>query len=219
VTKLRIPAGLALVGGFAGPLIVFGEFSVLTSLGVTIGLWTMLSALVDPVKKLAGTGPRFTRGMIGMQLAHFGIAMTVLGITVTSSFSVVTDEGMQPGEELDISGYTFRFDGLRDVQGPNYDAVQGVFTVFRNGEEYTELRPEKRIYRVQTNPMSEAGIDAGWGGDLFIALGERLGDGSWSVRIQYKPLIRFIWFGCLIMALGGIVAVSDPRYRRGEASA
>jgi cytochrome c-type biogenesis protein CcmF len=219
VTKLRIPAGVALVGGLAGPFIVFGEFSVLTSLGVTIGLWTMLSVLVFPAQKLAGKGPRFTRSMIGMMLAHFGLAMTVLGITVTSSFSVVTDEGMQPGDEMDISGYTFRFDGLRDVQGPNYDAVQGVFTVLRDGEEYTELRPEKRIYRVQTNPMSEAGIDAGWGGDLFVALGERLGDGSWSVRIQYKPLIRFIWFGCLVMALGGIVAVSDPRYRRGEATA
>ena len=101
-----------------------------------------------------------------------------------------------------------------DVEGPNYDAIQGVFTVLREGQEYTELRPEKRIYRVQTNPMSEAGIQAGWGRDLFIALGEQLGNGAWSVRIQYKPLIRFIWLGCLIMALGGLIGATDPRYRR-----
>ena len=75
------------------------------------------------------------------------------------------------------------------------------------------------MYRVQTNPMTEAGIDAGWGRDLFVALGEPLGNGAWSVRIQYKPLIRFIWFGCLVMALGGLVAISDPRYRRREAAA
>jgi cytochrome c-type biogenesis protein CcmF len=219
VRQLRIPAAAAIVFGIAGPLVVFGEFSLLTTLGVIIGLWTIMSALLNPVKKLVGKGPRLTRSMIGMQLAHLGLGMTVLGITVTSSFSVVTDEGMKVGEEIDISGYTFRFDGLRDVQGPNYDAVQGVFTVLREGEEYTELRPEKRIYRVQTNPMSEAGIKAGWGSDLFIALGERLGNGAWSVRIQYKPLIRFIWFGCLVMALGGICAVSDPRYRGGGTAA
>jgi cytochrome c-type biogenesis protein CcmF len=217
VRLLRVPAAVAVVAGIGIPVLVFGEFSLLTSLGVTIGLWTMMSALLNPVKKLAGKGPRFTRGMVGMHLAHLGLGMTVLGITITSSFSVVTDEKMEIGQEIDISGYTFRFDGIRDVQGPNYDAVQGVFTVYHDGAEYTEMRPEKRIYRVQTNPMTEAGIEAGWGRDLFIALGERLGNGAWSVRIQYKPLIRFIWFGCLIMALGGIVAVSDPRYRSRDA--
>jgi cytochrome c-type biogenesis protein CcmF len=173
-----------------------------------------MSSLLIPAKQIVGKGPRFTRSMVAMQLAHFGMGITVLGITVTSSFSVVTDQGMKPGDEVDVSGYTFRFDGLRDVQGPNYDAVQGIFTVSRAGKKYTELRPEKRIYHVQNNPMTEAGIDAGWGRDLFIALGERLGKGAWSVRIQYKPLIRFIWFGCIIMAIGGIIAVSDPRYRR-----
>jgi cytochrome c-type biogenesis protein CcmF len=217
VRLLRVPAAVAVVAGIGIPVLIFGEFSLLTTLGVTIGLWTMMSALLNPVKKLVGKGPRFTRGMVGMQLAHLGLGMTVLGITVTSSFSVVTDEKMEIGQKIDISGYTFRFDGIRDVQGPNYDAVQGVFTVYHDGAEYTEMRPEKRIYRVQTNPMTEAGIEAGWGRDLFIALGERLGNGAWSVRIQYKPLIRFIWFGCLVMALGGIVAVSDPRYRSRDA--
>jgi cytochrome c-type biogenesis protein CcmF len=214
VRKLRWPAALALVGGVGLPVLIFGEFSLLTSLGVIIGLWTVLSALLVPAKQLIGKGPRFSQSMLAMQLAHLGMGMTVLGITVTSSFSVVTDEGMRVGEEVEVSGYTFRLDGLNNVKGPNYDAIQGVFTVSKNGEAFTEMRPEKRIYRVQTNPMTEASIDAAWSRDLFIALGERLGDGAWSIRIQYKPLIRFIWFGCLVMALGGIVAVSNPRYRQ-----
>jgi cytochrome c-type biogenesis protein CcmF len=213
-SRLMWPAIAAVVIGIFAPLLVFGEFSLLTTLGVIIGLWTIMSACIDPVKKIVGKGPRFTRGMVAMQVAHFGLGITVLGITVTSAFSIVTDEGMRIGDTREIGGYTFRFDDMRDVEGPNYDAIQAVFTVLRDGESYTELRPEKRVYRVQTNPMSEAGIQAGWGRDLFIALGEKLGDGAWSVRIQYKPLIRFIWFGCLIMALGGIIGVSDPRYRR-----
>ena len=157
--------------------------------------------------------------MVAMQLAHLGLGLTVLGITVTSSYSVITDEGMTPGDTREIGGYTFRFEGMRDVKGPNYAAAQGVFTVFRGEAAYTELKPEKRVYRVQTNPMSEAAIDAGWGRDLFVALGESLGGGAWSVRIQHRPLIRFIWFGCVVMAIAGLIGVSDPRYRRKQATA
>jgi cytochrome c-type biogenesis protein CcmF len=214
VRRLKWPALIAVVGGTTVPWLIFGDFSLLTTLGVIIGTWTIGSALLDPIRKLVGKGPRLTQGMFAMQLAHLGLGMTVLGITVTSSYSVETDEGMRPGETVDIGGYEFRFEGTRNVTGPNYDAIQGIFTISRDGTAFTELRPEKRIYRVQTNPMTEAAIDAGWRRDLFVALGESLGQEAWSVRIQYKPLIRFIWFGCIVMALGGIVAVSDPRYRR-----
>ncbi|NND53490.1 MAG: c-type cytochrome biogenesis protein CcmF, partial [Gammaproteobacteria bacterium] len=200
------------------PWAVFGELSLLTGLGIVIGFWTVTSALLEPAKQIAGKGSRFNRSAIAMQMAHLGLGLTILGITVTSSFSVVTDEGMRPGETKDIGGYSFTFEGTRDVAGPNYEAIQGVFTVKRAGENYTELLPEKRIYRVQTNPMTEAGIDAGWGRDLFVALGDSLGEGAWSVRIQYKPLIRFIWFGCIVMAIGGIIAVTDRRYRSAEKS-
>jgi cytochrome c-type biogenesis protein CcmF len=214
VQRLRWPAAIALVLGISLPYLVFGSSSVLTALGVTIALWTMASVLLDPVSRVFGKGPRLTRSMVAMQLAHFGLAMTVLGITVTSSYSVITDEGMKPGETRDIGGYIFRFEGTRDVQGPNYAAIQGVFTVTRDGKPVAEMLPEKRVYRVKTNPMSEAAIVGGLSKDLFIALGESLGAGAWSVRIQHRPLIRFIWFGCLVMALGGLVALSDPRYRR-----
>jgi cytochrome c-type biogenesis protein CcmF len=212
--QLRWPAIIAVTAGVILPYLVFGSFSLLTTLGVIIALWTICSALLDPARKITGKAPRLTRGMVAMQLAHIGLGMTVLGITVTSSYSVITDEGMKPGDTREISGYTFRFDGVRDKQGPNYEAIQGLFTVSRGEQPYTELRPEKRIYRVQTNPMSEAAIEAGWGKDLFVALGESLGAGAWSVRIQHRPLIRFIWFGCLVMALGGLIGVSDPRYRK-----
>jgi len=217
--KLKWPALLSVMAGTLIPWLVFGELSLLTGLGMVIGLWTITSSLLDPSLKLIGRGPRFSRGMLAMQLAHIGLGLTILGITVTSSYSVVTDEGMLSGDSAEVGGYTFVFEGTRNVAGPNYDAVQGTFTVSRNGESFAELRPEKRIYRVQTSPMTEAGIEAGWGRDLFVALGEPLGNGAWSVRIQYKPLIRFIWFGCLVMALGGLVAISDPRYRRREAAA
>jgi cytochrome c-type biogenesis protein CcmF len=121
---------------------------------------------------------------------------------------------MRPGDTREIGGYTFRFDETLPITGPNYEGIQGVFTVSRNDTELTQLKPEKRVYRVQTNPMTEAGIQGGLGRDLFIALGEQLGRGAWSVRIQYKPLIRFIWLGCIVMVIGGLVAISDPRYRQ-----
>ena len=215
VKRLRWPALVALFAGVALPYLFYGSVSLLTVIGVIIAIFTMGASILDPLKSVLGKGPRVTRSMIAMQLAHFGLAITVLGITVTSSYSVITDEGMKPGDSRDISGYNFRFDGLRDVRGPNYESIQGVFTVTRSstGRSY-ELLPEKRIYRVQTNPMTEAAIESKWNGDLFIALGESLGAGAWSVRIQDRPLIGFIWYGCLIMALAGIVAISDPRYRK-----
>jgi cytochrome c-type biogenesis protein CcmF len=216
--RLKWPAALAVVGGVALPWLIFGSVTLLTALGVTVALWTMASALLDPALTLVGKGPRLTRSMVSMQLAHFGLGITVLGITVTSAFAIVTDEGMRPGEVANVGGYEFRFDGTRPVTGPNYEAIQGVFTVSRNGAIFNELLPEKRIYRVQTNPMTEASIDASWNRDLFVALGESLGEGAWSVRIQYKPLISFIWGGCLIMAFAGVLAISDPRYRGGRAT-
>jgi cytochrome c-type biogenesis protein CcmF len=212
--RLRWPILVAIIGGIVLPLVLFGSVSFLTALGITIGLWTIMSALMNPVQKLRGKGPRITRAMVAMQVAHLGMGLTILGITVTSSYEVVTDEGMQPGDTREISGYTFHFVETRNVEGPNYDGIQGVFNISRNDKEVSQLLPEKRIYRVQTSPMTEAAIDDGWSRDLFVALGERLGNGAWSVRIQYKPMIRFIWFGCLVMALGGIISISDPRYRR-----
>ena len=215
--RLRWPAAIAILVGISLPWFAWGAAGLLTTLGsivgLTTGVWVIGSVLLNPIAQLRGKGPRLTRSMLGMHLAHLGIGMTVIGITVTSSFSIEIDQRIAPGESVTVAGYAFRFDGIEESTGANYEAVRGLFTVSRGERQITELLPEKRVYRVQTSAMTEAGIDVGWTRDLFVALGEPLGDGSWSVRIQYKPMIRFIWLGALVMALGGIVAVSDRRYR------
>ncbi len=215
--RLRWPAAIAILVGISLPWFAWGEAGLLTTIGsiigLTTGVWVIGSVLLNPIAQLRGKGPRLTRSMLGMHLAHLGIGMTVIGITVTSSFSIEIDQRIAPGESVTVAGYTFRFDGVQDRTGPNYQAVRGTFTVSRGERQISQMLPEKRIYRVQTSAMTEAGIDVGWTRDLFVALGEPLGDGSWSVRIQYKPMIRFIWLGALVMALGGLVAVSDRRYR------
>jgi cytochrome c-type biogenesis protein CcmF len=154
-----------------------------------------------------------TRAVAGLSIAHLGVGMFVLGVTVTSAFSVETDMRMAPGERVSVAGYDFTLRGLQNVEGPNFRALECEVEVRKAGEVVATLRPQKRTYLVQQSPMTEAGIAAGWNRDLFVALGDPLGNGAWSVRIQYKPLIRFIWLGAFVMALGGLVAASDRRYR------
>ena len=154
------------------------------------------------------------RSVVGMLTAHIGLGVFILGVTVTSAFSIEKDLVLRPGSTVEVHGYSFTLDTLRRADGPNYDAIEGVVTIRRGGSIVETLYPQKRYYRVQTSAMTEAGIDAGWRRDLFVALGDDLGGGSWSVRIQYKPLVRFIWLGALIMAFGGLIAISDKRYRR-----
>jgi cytochrome c-type biogenesis protein CcmF len=148
-----------------------------------------------------------------MSIAHFGVGVFVLGVTIVSSFNVESDRSMVPGQSVDVAGYQFELKELSNVDGPNYRALEGEIEVRRDGDYITTLRPQKRTYLVQQNPMTDAGIDAAWNRDLFAALGDPLGNDAWSVRLQYKPLIRFIWAGTFIMAFGGIVAASDRRYR------
>lgn len=126
---------------------------------------------------------------------------------------------MSPGDSAEVAGYQFQFEGTRRFDGPNYAATEGRVIARKGDHTIATLLPQKRIYRVQTSPMTEAAIDAGLGRDLFVALGEPLGNDSWSMRLQYKPLIRLIWLGTLLMALGGLLAASDRRYRVAAAEA
>jgi len=217
--KLRWPALFALVAGVAVPWIVYGSQSLLTATGVVAALWLIASSLRDPLLRMFGKGPRQTVAMIGMQIAHFGLGLFVLGVTVTGSYGLETDQRVALGETLDLAGYELRFADLRQVEGPNYTAVRAQMELRRGDKLVRTLYPEKRIYRVQQSPMTEAAIDDGWSRDVFVALGEDLGLGAWSVRLQYKPLIRLIWFGCVVMAFGGFLAISDRRYRRGRVRA
>ncbi|MDH3512276.1 MAG: c-type cytochrome biogenesis protein CcmF, partial [Gammaproteobacteria bacterium] len=124
-----------------------------------------------------------------------------------------TDQRIVAGETVTVADYTIRMGEVKPVEGPNYSALRAEMVVTRAGKPVATLYPEKRLYRVQQSPMTEADIDDGWGRHVFIALGDQLEQNVWSVRIQYKPLIRFIWFGAFVMALGGLLAVTDARYR------
>ena len=151
-----------------------------------------------------------------MLLGHLGIAVFIVGVTLTSLYNQEKDLRMAPGDVYSVAGYEFTFHGVRDFDVDNYVATRGGFSVrSESGNFAVDLFPEKRTYRVQTMPMTEAAIDAGLTRDLFIALGEPLDQqGAWAVRIYYKPFVRWIWLGAIIMALGGLFAASDRRYRR-----
>jgi cytochrome c-type biogenesis protein CcmF len=212
--KLRLIAGLAIALGVLVPLVVYGGGNgALTSVGIAAAAWLILAAVLDPVRQLAGRGPRLTQAALGMSVAHLGLGLFVLGVTVTSSFGLAEDQRIAPGESARVGDYEVAFKGTQPVTGPNYQALRGEVTITRAGKPVGTLYPEKRIYAVRTSPMTEAGIDAGWSRDLFVALGDDLGGGAWSVRLQYKPLVRFIWLGAIVMALGGLLAGTDRRYR------
>jgi len=132
---------------------------------------------------------------------------------MVNTYELERDVKMAVGDTTDVSGYTFSFRGLKNVQGPNYDAVQGLMEVSRNGKPVVVLHPEKRVYRVQKNPMTEAAIDPGFTRDLYVSLGEPVAGGAWIVRVYVKPFVDWIWGGCLLMALGGAFAATDRRYR------
>ena len=148
-----------------------------------------------------------------MVVAHFGIGLATLGITGVESFKVEKDFALGIGDSATIAGYEFKYAALRDVRGPNYVGVEADVVVSRSGEPVTVLKPQKRLYNSGGNALSEAGIEVGAARDLFAALGDDLGQGRWSFRLQYKPLIRFIWLGAILVACGGLVAAFDRRYR------
>ena len=211
--KLLIVGASAVLAGIGLPWLIYGGNGALTAAGVAAATWLVLAALLDPVRQLMGRGPRLTQAALGMSVAHLGLGLCVLGITVTSSFGLVTDQRIAPGGTARVGDYEIVFAGTRPVSGPNYQALRGEITVTRGGKPVTTLYPEKRTYVVRTSPLTEPGIDAGWSRDIFVALGDELGEGAWSVRLQYKPLVRFIWLGAIVMALGGLLAATDRRYR------
>ena len=185
-----------------------------TVLAVTIGVWVCVSSMLDPVRKLVvRTGAPLTRGHVGMCLAHFGVGVFILGATMASAYNTEVDVSAKPGDTVRAGSYEFVFRGMKRVQGPNFVADEGEFELRRGGKLVTMLAPQKRVYRVQQNPMTEAAIDSKPVRDVFLALGDPLGNDAWSLRIQVKPMINFLWFGSAFMALGGILAITDRRYR------
>ncbi len=219
-SKLKIPAivvlVLALLLSFTLPEWIWTAY-----LGIAMALWIAVTVGIAVYERFHGrvlsNALRSTpAGFYGMLLGHLGIAVFIVGVTLTSLYNQEKDLRMAPGDTYEVAGYVFTFHGVRDYDIDNYVATRGGFSVSsESGDFKVDLFPEKRIYRVQTMPMTEAAIDAGLTRDLFIALGEPLDQqGAWAVRIYYKPFIRWVWLGAIIMALGGLFAASDRRYRR-----
>jgi cytochrome c-type biogenesis protein CcmF len=192
--------------------LVFRQFHPVGLIGFSFGFWVIFSSLLEPLRRLR---QKQTLGaaMLGMSIAHLGVGVFAIGASGVESYKIEKDVALKPGGSFAIAGYEFKFLGAADVRGPNYDAVQATVEVRRDGRLITTLLPQKRHFWVQQTDNSQAAISVGWARDLFVAMGNPLGDNAWSMRIQYKPLVRYIWLGAIIMAIGGFVAATDRRYR------
>jgi len=215
--KLWIPLIASFVGGLTFVLALMPEFNLVAALGMILAIWVVSGTVVDLRRRLSN-GRRFWSlplGYFGMVLGHIGIAVFVVGITLVSIYDTEKDVRMQKGDSVNLGGYEFTFEGVREFRGKNYVASEGIVNITKDGEEVIQLSPQKRVYLVQKSPMTEAGIDAGLTRDLFVALGEKLDtQGAWSMRLYHKPYIRWIWLGAIIMSLGALLAAADPRYRK-----
>ena len=204
---LRWALAVSLAAGLLLPL-AMGTWHAMVGFGLALAIWIVLTALLTLKKNW-----RQTRAHYGMVIAHIGVAVFVVGVTLVKGYDAEKDVNLKAGESVELGGYVFRLDDVSDVRGPNYVAARAQVSVTRDGRPVTKLAPEKRLYTVQQMPMTEAAIDAGVTRDLYVSLGDQLSDGAWLVKVQVKPFIDWIWFGCLIMALGGLLAASDRRYR------
>jgi cytochrome c-type biogenesis protein CcmF len=221
VTRLKWAAGIAIVMTIITPFIM-GGWGWLRPLGFALAFWViaaMLILLIDRAQKLSQPGNFFKKlislpnSFLGMCVAHIGMGVFIIGVTMVTSYEVEKDMRMDVGDTVAMGGYTFQFNGVSQVKGPNYNAHRGHVQVTKGGDVIANLYPEKREYLVQTMPMTEAAIDTGLTRDLYVSLGEPVSGGAWSVRVYYKPFVSWIWGGCFVMALGGLLAATDRRYR------
>jgi cytochrome c-type biogenesis protein CcmF len=191
---------------------VFGEMHWVGLIGFSFGFWVIFSAVLEPLRRWRQK-QTLTAALLGMSIAHLGVGMFAIGASGVESYKIEKDVALKPGGSFVIAGYDFKFVSAADVRGPNYDAVEATVEVTRGGKLVTTLKPQKRHFWVQQTDNSKAAISVNWARDLFVAMGNPLGENAWSMRIQYKPLVRYIWLGALVMAIGGFVAATDRRYR------
>ncbi|PWC16463.1 heme lyase CcmF/NrfE family subunit [Brenneria corticis] len=201
------------------PWLLQDRVVAMTVVGLSMALWVFVLTLADIYHNAArgegvwrGLG-KLSRSHWGMVCGHVGVAVMVVGIAFSQNYGVERDVRMNAGDSATIHDYRFSFQGVRDVAGPNWHSAVGTIEVMRNGKPVATLRAEKRFYNASGMVMTEAAIDAGLTRDLYAALGEELDDGSWAVRLYYKPFMRWIWYGGALMALGGVFCMLDPRYR------
>ncbi|MFC5301713.1 heme lyase CcmF/NrfE family subunit [Azospira restricta] len=205
---------------------LYGSWKPLTALGILLAAWIVLAGTLNFVERVQATraGKSFVAGVLkqpghffGMHTAHVGVAVFVVGVTMVQSYQEEKDVKMGPGDTVAVAGYEFRFNGVHEVKGPNYVALAGDFDLLKDGKVLKKMLPEKRNYASSGMPMTEAAIDAGLFRDLYVSLGEPIDrlqpEGEWAVRVYHKPFVDWIWGGCVLMALGGLIAIADRRYR------
>jgi len=218
--RLRWALAAALLAGLG--LTLVGGGSALRALGLFLACWVVLGAAADALRRMRGTASsprpglaRQPRAWWGMLLAHLGVALFVAGVTLVRSHQSETEVRMAPGERVVIGGHELVFEGVHEVEGPNYVAQRGRFELWQDGRARRSLEPEKRRYAsMPASPLTEAAIASNWLGDVYVSLGDDFGQGAWSVRAYHKPFVTWIWGGCALMALGGLLAALDPRYRQ-----
>ena len=221
-TRLRVAAVISVVSAVLVPF-VMGKITLMLVVGVFMGIWVTSTTLIllrnrivarqDTTPNLVDNLKGIPLAFYGMLLAHLGIGVFVLGVTLVKGYESEEDLRMDKNDVAKIGNLDFKFNGVAKIQGPNYESAQGTFTVTSNGKEMAVLHPEKRFYPVQGSVMTEADIKPGLVKDLYISLGEPLEEGAWSVRIYIKPFVQWIWAGAILMALGGFCALADKRYR------
>jgi cytochrome c-type biogenesis protein CcmF len=218
--RLRWALGVSVAAALLLPL-VLGKISPMIFFGLWLAFWVFAGMFAQVIQRLRGSPQATLRGKFagqsrswyGMTLAHVGIGLFILGVTMVKGYETERDLRMSPGDRVTLAGYDFVFKGTKPIPGPNYSSVQGEFEVLRNGSTVRVLQPEKRNYPVSGQTMTWAAIDTGITRDIYVSLGEPVADGAWGVRVYYKPFVDWIWAGCLVMALGGFLALSDRRYR------
>jgi cytochrome c-type biogenesis protein CcmF len=220
-TRLRWALAVSIVAALVIPF-ALGKFTPLVAFGLWLALW-VISATVAHVWQRLGSSPQATLGArvaaqplawYGMAVAHMGVAVFIIGVTLVKGYERELDLRMSPGDRVTLGGHEFTFKGAKEVPGPNYAAMQGDFEVRAvGGGAPRVMHPEKRTYFATGMTMTEADIDTGLFRDLYVSLGEPVESGAWGVRVYYKPFVDWIWGGCFLMAIGGILAMSDRRYR------
>jgi cytochrome c-type biogenesis protein CcmF len=220
--RLRWAAGVTVVSAALSAWIG-GRISLGSVVGLLMAYWIVFSVLTELWERVRPSGGmranvlhrlgQIPRATVGMMVAHVGVAVFVFGVTMVGTYDIERDVAMAPGDSTTVNGYTFTYQGTQLVTGPNFQATRGHLVVTRGGVQVSDMFPEKRIYKVQRNPMTEAAIDSRIHGDLYVQLGEPLNGDKWLVRIWVKPFVAWIWVGCLLMGLGGMWAVTDRRYR------
>ncbi|HEY5970923.1 MAG TPA: heme lyase CcmF/NrfE family subunit [Pseudoxanthomonas sp.] len=212
--RMLVPwAVLALILGAIGYFLA-PQGQLKTAAGIAAAAWVAFGTLRFLWTRFQARGNRFTAEMLGMTLAHTGVAVFLVGALLVEALNVQRELAMTPGQSVEIGRYAFRYEGVDELRGPNYIAERGHVQVLRNDQPLILLNPEKRAYASGGQVMTEAGIRPGLFGDIYVALGESLGGEARAVRIHIKPFVRWIWFGAALMALGGFVTATDRRFRR-----